>query len=219
MLEFKDLLRQNRIFFFLAVTIFLLASILLINIQKGDAILFINQHHSPFWDQFFKYGTKAGEWPGYVAAIALLLFYKYRHAIAIPLLAIIVTIVSFLGKEWFKVGRPKAFFTELGIFDQLHLVDGVKIHGSSTSFPSGHSMSGFALFAFLAFCLPYKKILPLVLFLLALEVGISRIYLVQHFLVDVLAGSATGFLLAIGWYLFHNQWGKPGSWLDRSLLS
>ena len=79
-------------------------------------------------------------------------------------------------------------------------------------------MSAFALYAFIAFCLPNKKLVSLILFLFALLVGISRIYLVQHFLKDVYLGAIMGVMIGI--LLFWAQGllsNEPDKWWNKSL--
>ena len=60
------------------------------------------------------------------------------------------------------------------------------------SFPSGHTTSIFALMTLFALTYNKSKLLLLVFFIFALLVAYSRIYLSQHFLIDVLAGSLIG---------------------------
>ncbi len=60
------------------------------------------------------------------------------------------------------------------------------------SFPSGHAITAFAVATSLgAF---YPEIQP-ILYFCATSVAVSRIVLGMHFLTDVLAGAALGFLL------------------------
>ena len=65
------------------------------------------------------------------------------------------------------------------------------------SFPSGHTMTAFAIST--AFCLFYPTLLPGMLFC-ALSIATSRILLGMHFLSDVAAGAAIGGLLGYGSY-------------------
>jgi undecaprenyl-diphosphatase len=62
------------------------------------------------------------------------------------------------------------------------------------SFPSGHSMTAFALCASLS--LSYPVLLPS-LVICALSIALSRIVLGMHFLSDVIAGSALGVLIGM----------------------
>ena len=58
------------------------------------------------------------------------------------------------------------------------------------SFPSGHTCDAFVLAAVTAIVLPDKKMLVSIVYLWAIIIGFSRIYLGVHFLSDVLAGVA-----------------------------
>jgi membrane-associated phospholipid phosphatase len=99
--------------------------------------------------------------------------------------------------------------------DQLTFVAGVDVHTGATSFPSGHTMTAFALYGLLAFLLTEKKWIGFFLSLLAIGAAISRVYLVQHFLQDIYLGSLMGFSLAVLWYSIQKGWSKE--WLDHNL--
>ena len=80
-------------------------------------------------------------------------------------------------------------------------------------------MSAFALFTYLALCLPRKAGTALIVLLLAVEVGISRIYLVQHFLKDIFLGAILGVLVGALFYYWQMRLSSERfPWLDRSLL-
>lgn len=101
-----------------------------------------------------------------------------------------------------------------GDFD-LYLVEGVKIY-NKFSFPSGHAATTFGFFICFALISKNKLIKILSLFLACL-VGYSRIYLSQHFLIDIYFGSITG---VIGGIIFYNiVYLKKAKWLDNSLLT
>ena len=75
------------------------------------------------------------------------------------------------------------------------------IHTGTSSFPSGHATSAFATAGVLALFFKDKWV-HILLLLLAVQVGFSRIYLAQHFLTDVLAGSLIGVaggILCVHW--------------------
>lgn len=208
-------LRDNR-WFFLPFGLFLaLGALLLLSLDTGEAIFFFSKHRSYWGDLFFRYFTMMGEGAVYFLALGALLFVSYRHAAALPLLGLSVTLLSFLLKELFRHDRPFLYLRNTGVFDQVNVVDGVVLNGGNNSFPSGHAMSAFALYAFLALCLPRKGGLSLALFLMALLVGISRIYLVQHFLKDVYLGAIIGVLVALAWYFLQYRMDAP--WMGRRL--
>ena len=105
------------------------------------------------------------------------------------------------------VPRPTRYFDGIA---ELNLIEGVKHHGSF-SFPSGHTITAFAVATFFAIVFRKNKSLSVAILLGAMLVGISRIYLLQHFLRDVLAGSLIGVVIAIGTYLLfeHYVFKKP----------
>lgn len=209
------LLKENR-WFFLPFGLFLaIGALLLLQMDTGDEIFFFSDRRTFFGDLFFRYFTRAGEELGYFLALGILLFVRYRHAVAIPLLGLSVGLMSFLAKAFFRHDRPFPYLRKLGLFDQVNVVDGVTLNGGANSFPSGHTMSAFALFAFLALCLPRKRFTGPLLFLAALLVGISRIYLVQHFLKDIYIGAILGVLIALSWHYLQYRFRAP--WMEQRL--
>lgn len=215
MAPLSDLWRSNRWFFSGMVQFLLFGAILLLLMETGAFVWFFSRHRSEVLDFLFLYGTKLGEPIGFIAAALMLLLVRFRHAVAIPFLALSVAVVALLSKLYFAHDRPFAYFEKLGIAGQLNLVEGVKVRSDPTSFPSGHTMAGFALFAFVAFCAPHKKAGGLLFFLMALTIGVSRIYLVQHFFKDVYLGAFLGVLIAMALYYLHFL--PKAAWLDRRI--
>jgi len=76
------------------------------------------------------------------------------------------------------------------------------------SFPSGHSMAAWALFTLMAVHIKKTWFSILALFL-ATSVSISRVYLMVHFLQDVVAGAMIGFSLGYAVYYAYITWQKP----------
>jgi undecaprenyl-diphosphatase len=66
------------------------------------------------------------------------------------------------------------------------------------SFPSGHTITAFAVAGTLA--LFYPALLPVLLFC-AVSIALSRVLLGMHFMSDVLAGTGIGLALAFGAYV------------------
>ncbi len=214
---FKNLIKENAWFFACFALFLVVGAILLLTINQGDEIFYFSERRTVFGDLFFRYGTRLGEGAGFVIVALVFLFVRFRTAMYVPLLGMIVMITSNVTKKLFAHPRPWLYFQQLNMTDQLHLVEGVHINGGTNAFPSGHTMAAFALYAFLAFILPKKQGWAVVLFLVALLVGISRIYLVQHFLKDVYLGAIIGVIIAIIFYYFHERFPNR-AWADRSLL-
>jgi membrane-associated phospholipid phosphatase len=72
---------------------------------------------------------------------------------------------------------------------------------SFSSFPSGHSITAFVIFSFLALAYSKHKILFIMFLFLGAIIAFSRVVLYQHFLSDVLMGGLLGFGFA---YYFYN---------------
>lgn len=212
------LIRENGFYFGFFVLFLLVGGIFLSVIEQGDLIFYFSDHRSDFSNLFFFYFTKLGEELVFIFAFLLLLFVKFRYALTLPLLGFSVSFTSFLSKKLFAHDRPYLFFREAGLFDQISVVDGVVLNGGANSFPSGHTMAAFALYTFLALVITRKKGTAIMLFVTALLVGISRVYLVQHFFKDIYLGAILGLLLAVLWFYLQGLVGKEtGHWLDRSL--
>lgn len=193
-----NIFKEQRPFFLLFALFLLIGGILLVSIEKGDAILFFSANRSIFGDLFFTWVTKLGEYIPYLISIPFFIYLKkYRHSIAVPILAIVVTLVAGVSKRYFAHYRPATFFEETGLIDQIVFVENIYVNQGASSFPSGHTMSAFAIYFFLALSFPKYKFWNVTFFLLALMVGISRIYLVQHFLEDVYLGATLGMLIGL----------------------
>lgn len=176
--------------------------------NKGEFIVFFSNNRSESLNQFFRLGSIIGEGYVYVLAVIVFLFIQYAKSLAIIINSIFVLAFSGSLKWYFEHERPVRYFTDLlKQPDMVTYVEGVKMHdGWTTSFPSGHTTSAFAFYSLLAFFIPNRS-LKLLCLLAAAVVGISRIYLVQHFLKDVVAGSLLGFLIALGVYWLSTKFG------------
>jgi len=163
-------------------------------VKKGDVVLLANNWHQPNIDQFFKFLTYLGDGIIFVFATIIFLFVRYSLAIHVASIGVLHgVIINSLKKGVFNhLPRPKAYFGE-DVF--LHFVEGVKVHNHN-SFPSGHTASIFALTFFLAIAIN-RKSWSVPLMGLAILVAFSRVYLVQHFFVDIVYGSIVGIASAV----------------------
>ncbi|MBL6594494.1 MAG: phosphatase PAP2 family protein [Flavobacteriales bacterium] len=177
--------------------LFLLGILFLAIFQNSNFSIIINASHNNFLDQFFKYITFLGD-GRFVFLIALIyLFANKKYGISILISFIINTIlIQVLKRVVFSNRfRPSFYFKNLIEDGSWNMIDGVELY-EKFSFPSGHTASIFCLCMSICIFMK-KKYFPLLLVLLAYIVGFSRIYLSQHFLIDVLAGALIGSLIPI----------------------
>lgn len=211
----KKLFNENRGFLVPWLLLLTIAAVLLVTYPKAQLHILSNQMHSPFCDTFFKTITNLGDGVLIAVLFVALLFVKYRYALAFLSGSLAASLVINLIKKLLlhDVYRPSKYF-ELYETYQLHFVEGVKLHAYQ-SFPSGHTTTAFNLFFMLAVIVK-NQWLKLFFLVMAAVVAYSRVYLSQHFLIDIAAGSVfgTGFIfIAI---LFFNKIDKP--WAEKSIL-
>jgi membrane-associated phospholipid phosphatase len=184
--------------------------IVLASYSKADIHLFINSLNSNFADIFFKYITNVGDGFFVIVIAVLLLMYKIRLSINIAGTYAISGLFAQIVKHVFDSPRPIAFFEGKA---SLHLVDGVKML-STHSFPSGHSASAFAFFLCLAMAFN-KRWIEATCLLMASVVAYSRMYLSQHFLIDIATGSLIGVITVLIFNHYSKRWNKE--WLDKPI--
>ncbi len=163
--------------------------VLVVSYPKADLHLAINQWHSDFFDTFFKYVTWLGNgWVVFLLSLVFL-FVQVRQTVVFLVGNLLITIFVQVGKHLIFPAalRPVAYFK--GIY-ALHLVDGVVMHAYN-SFPSGHSATAFGIFVLLI-SLTKNRGLKFLWLMVALLTAFSRVYLSQHFMADILAGSLMG---------------------------
>lgn len=195
-------------------TTFVAMSVLLVSlavaIPKGTDVLLINGAHTPILDMVFATITNFGSGLVLIALLIWSLFVQFRVSLVIATGAILHGLLVLVFKRILFAGMPRP----TAVLDQalIHFVPGVQVH-QMNSFPSGHTATVF-LAAFLVGYLVRKKSIVVAMLLLALLVGISRIYLAQHFLMDVAAGSVIGTLCGIlSLTLFDNNRNLP-KWME-----
>lgn len=159
-------------------------------------------------DVFFAYITHLGDGAFAFLVAIIFLFFNIRKSVYILLSYAGAGVVSYILKHWiyYDVTRPHFVF-QYFVREELKEVQGVDLIGFH-SFPSGHALSAFALF----FCLLFvsrSHFLKILFFILALLAAYSRVYLSQHWLIDIYVGSIIGFLFSLLFYsvFYHtNKW-------------
>lgn len=211
----NQFLKEKNILFLLVP--FLLGTLfLMMKYGKGPSHLVVNEWHSPMADVFFKYVTHLGDGAIFAVVILILLFVKIRWAFYELFAAVMTLIFVFITKQVIFNGapRPTKFFENS---ETLHLVEGVKMHAMN-SFPSGHTITAFAVFIILAM-LVKKNYLKVFFTAVAILAGFSRVYLSQHFLEDIFLGSLIGVAIALfSCTLVDKLKIFKTSWIDLTLL-
>lgn len=113
-----------------------------------------------------------------ITVLALLFIKNKKIGIFMALDLIVITTFQHILKPIFGRSRP------IGI----NLIE-----ETSYSFPSGHSLTAMAFYGFIIYLiyksnLKYKKVYMILLVLLILSIGLSRVYLGVHYITDVLGG-------------------------------
>ncbi len=180
---------------FLSVTLLfvLAAGLLLAFSEKGAGVIFFDRLHRPWLDALFIGLTNLGDglWIGVFCLV--LCFFRYKYAITLAFIGWLqLLLVGWLKQVVFSgMPRPLAYFEEGTL---LNVVSGIRIHHMH-SFPSGHTVTAFSLCFFLALIIG-RRAWAYRLAALAVAIGLSRVYLAQHFLEDVLAAVPLGLGLA-----------------------
>lgn len=188
------LYQQNRAIFWAVVGFLLVCIIPMIVFHKLDIALYINRMNHPVADVFFKYITEFGSF-SLIGIILLIVSNKnVRFFLICATSAALGAIITQLCKRliWYDSMRPKVF---LETIQDAHFVEGVHLH-SAHSFPSGHTAGAFSIFIALIILTKYKS-MKVAFLVMAILTAYSRMYLSQHFLIDVAVGTLIGTVSAI----------------------
>ncbi len=199
-----DMLRRNRLFFLTCGLLWLSVGGLQIAFTKEQLIRWVNAHNTLRADELFRYTTYLGDGAFFVGVVVLL-FIRSRPVGLAGLGAFLLSsgLSIFLKRAVFPDRlRPSTYFEQAHW--PYHVVKNVVLAGYN-SFPSGHTISAFAVFGFLAL-VDTRKNWGWLFALLAALVGYSRVYLFQHFVEDVYAGSIIGTVSAVIAYAGLVRW-------------
>lgn len=175
-------------------TVYWIAGIVILFFTKqGESLLWLNSFSSNGLDHFFLIVTLLGN--GIFACILsfIFLFKKLYYGLSMGVSFIFVSLFTNLLKHFVFIQhyRPLWFL----YYNDFHRVISDAPVNYLRSFPSGHAMVAFAMATILSI-LFRKKWLAVMFFIGAFLISWSRIYLCQHFFVDIFWGALLGFLSA-----------------------
>ncbi len=237
----KQFLQRNGVFITLSLILIIALGLALLCIPKGNLHLLLCDRHTHARDIFYRYYTHVAEWFPYIVCLALIFFSRLGEGLCASTAMLGSTLTTQLFKHIIRAPRPVTWFSTNMPEVQLPLVEGVKMN-RWLSFPSGHTTAFFALAFILSIVagnylinkncqsgnqngpsrnkiyLAQVFLIQVVLFIMAATGGYSRIYLCQHFALDVLAGIVVGVLISLISYVVFYQY-KDRNWYNYRILS
>ena len=182
-----------------------LGALVILFVDKLDFQRKINQIGNLGFDVVMRYLTHAGDGIFALLVFIALLFIRIKTAvIALICFGLTAGVVQLLKHTVFvKMKRPFYFLQSEANF---RIIDDFTYH-TSNSFPSGHAASIFAICTVIAYQYKSKLSVQLLLVIFAILVALTRVYLCQHFLQDIIAGSLIGTLIAYyGSIFLESKW-------------
>ncbi len=182
-------IKSKKIYFYSFIFLLLLSFSCIGFYGKKASFIFLNSYHSFELNVFFINYTFVGDGIFAICLIGVLYFYYKNKNLALNALYsfLISGLVTQIIKNLVNSPRPTLYF-EPGTY--MNFIEGVSKSGYS-SFPSGHTATAFAIATVFVLTNKNKNGQLLILFA-AVLVGYSRIYLAQHFLIDVTIGALLG---------------------------
>jgi membrane-associated phospholipid phosphatase len=187
-----QILKSNKEFYISFILIWFLGLYFQICFTQFDLSLWVNGWHTSFLDLFMVYLTYAGDGILLVVCGFVIILVKPRYWLLVTVSLTIPSLITQLLKHFVFENeyRPVVMMKNI---HSLYFVPGVEMN-QFNSFPSGHTTAAFSLYTLLALLTPSKKIGFLWVIIAAL-VSISRVYLLQHFWVDIMTGALIGGIL------------------------
>jgi membrane-associated phospholipid phosphatase len=160
---------------------------------KNASFILLHNHYNSVLDYFFWTVTFLGN--GFALIPIILVCFLLRKDFLLPLVMgiLICIIVTQFLKQVVYPGELRPVGLELQHIT-VRRVLGLELNKTS-SFPSGHTSQAFTL-ALLLVCLFKGRVWCFILPTIAFLVGYSRVYLAQHYVMDVCAGILVGILSA-----------------------
>ena len=179
-----------------------------INIQK-DLFFVINNKLSQYTSLQFNL-TQLGDILISFSILSIFSIYASKLWEALITSALLTLLISSTLKEIFTIPRPAVIFDN----DSFTIIG--RTHSGLASLPSGHSIATFSVITVLLYAfMPKKKNNKIFwvsfMIVIGLIISFSRVAVGAHFPLDVIIGSAIGFIVAFIGIKISNQF----NWLSR----
>lgn len=210
-MNLTDGIKRNSVFIGLWFVSVLALTVAVCLTDKASLHLFFCDRHSAWADAVMPFLSDTCNWLPYLTAVVLLVW-RWQAGLFLTGSLVLSTLLTQVIKHIVMAPRPLTWFAEHHPDITLPLTDGVRMN-YWLSFPSGHTTTFFCLF--FALCVIYtyytaapsceRKVLlsvgniavQVLLFAMAASSAYSRLYLSQHFALDVLAGMIIGVLSVV----------------------
>ncbi|WP_194852409.1 phosphatase PAP2 family protein [Nonlabens antarcticus] len=156
---------------------------------------YVASYRTPALDTYFVTVTNIGDALGYLVVfisctvIFYLVFKNWKYVVQLALVLLLTLCSNLLLKKVINRARPS--------IEHLVAVE-------TLSYPSGHAMTAMAFYGFLIYLISTFKLnlfiktgIIIILSILIISIGISRIYLGVHFPSDIAAGFIAGFVWVV----------------------
>lgn len=157
-------------------------------LSKVDFFLLLNTDLGSFGDYLFSYATHLGDGTVWIPVAVLTILYRRDKFLLVFCTVAIGTLIVQALKNFIIPAqlRPGSSITDTSSF---HHVEWVPLL-TNFSFPSGHTTTAFSIFLLGCLFIHKKWIIPAG-FAYGLLVGYSRVYLAEHFPLDLGGGMLT----------------------------
>ena len=193
---FQIQLRKNLAVFIFLLFFFTILFALYINneLDPVNTQIYLNRFSNDYLDMFMVWFTHLGDVWILPILILLYLIRDRAYAVRFLLTGLVISPIVFVLKYIFVAERPIAVFERLGKLKELHWVPNHQVD-VLYSFPSGHAAISFAIVAVFAYMNP-SSVRKMFWMLFGACLSLSRVYLNEHFLMDILAGAFLGVFFA-----------------------
>lgn len=201
MTDLQSVYERNRSFFVCFAVWFACLSVVVFFFPKNLSFTVVNSMHHPITDYIFTGLTFMGDGIC-IITIAVVMFLVKRKKIALAFVGsyIFSGLFCMVLKKSFNMSRP-AFFLKAN--SSFHAVEWLPL-AFKGAFPSGHATSVFAIVTCITLYSTNKK-LSLIAIGIAFLTAYSRVYLGQHYIMDVWAGSLLGVFSSVFLYIIHQR--------------